>query len=212
MHFVSTNRLRLCGILLAIIINAEPYSSASAQTLPTCESTRSISYDSGDVSTSSSTVVAYEGAPWIQLDLTEVELSPRAKLILRGSNGVQELDAAALSGGHNDYSAIFEGDRVTLELVVADNDSENLRRRDLRRDEGGLRGGKGGLVGLLLGRSFDRDEDEPETEQTSSRVVVSYVKVGICDPSIAESICGCECPPCKSNLFGGLIHANILYS
>jgi hypothetical protein len=90
------------------------------------------------------------------LDLTFTELAADAKLVLSNSAGTkQELDAAALALG-NGYSAMLDGDTVSLELV---NGAGNLFRG----------GGK------------------------PSRVVVSAIKVGLCeDGVVAESLCGVD--------------------
>jgi len=96
------------------------------------------------------------------LDLSKTELAPTAKLILTGMNTSQELDASALA--LDDYSAMFDGDSVTIELVTPEGGS------------GLFRGGKGGVKG----------KGDPK-----SQVIVSTIKVGVCkDDLIAKSICG----------------------
>ena len=85
---------------------------------PLCESLVPYSYDSGYTPNATNlTVVSHPGAPWIQLDLNRTRLAPNARLILRGRTFDQELDAHALAHASNGYSAVFDGDAVSVELV-----------------------------------------------------------------------------------------------
>ena len=150
-------KLSLATPILVYLLSAATPSInllTSAQIATVCESLHPYSYDSGTTS-STSTVVSHPSAPWIQLDLSQTELKYNAKLVLIGEKASQELNASALEGS-NGYSAVFDGDSVSVELVTP--------------------GGGGGLF-----RGGGR----------SSRVVVSAVKVGLCeDDGTASSICG----------------------
>jgi len=133
----------------------------SAQIAELCESTIPYEYKSGHTS-KASTIISYPSSPWIQLDLSKTVLAPTAKLVLTGKKTSQELDASALA--LNEYSAMFDGDSVTVELVTPEGGS------------GLFRGGKGGV----------KDKGDAK-----SQVVVSTIKVGVCkDDLIAKSICG----------------------
>lgn len=96
---------------------------------PLCESLVPYSYDSGYTSNASNlTVVSHPGAPWMQLDLNQTRLAPNARLILRGRSFEQELDAHALAHASNGYSAVFDGDAVSVELVHRPAPPPGLRR------------------------------------------------------------------------------------
>jgi hypothetical protein len=111
-------QMKLSNRCLAVLAIAA-LKCCSAQFLaskPPCETIHPFDYDSGVVH-EASTVVAFEEAPWIQLDLTFTELAADAKLVLTSSAGTkQELDAATLALG-NGYSAMLDGDTMSLELV-----------------------------------------------------------------------------------------------
>jgi hypothetical protein len=112
-----------------------------------CETVKSYHYDSGET-ISDSFVVSHDGAPWVQLDLSNTELAEGASLVITGKNGSQKLDAKALAV--NSFSSEFDGSSVSVELSSS----------------GGLRNGP------------------------TSRVVVSAIKVGMCDKPPAETLCG----------------------
>ena len=95
--------------------------SVEAQVAPVCESVIPHFYDSGDVGETSAptgTVILHKGAPWIQLDLSGTHLAPNATLGLIGEEMTEVLTAASL-GDSNGFSAVFDGDSVSLELFDA---------------------------------------------------------------------------------------------
>ena len=118
-------------------------------------------YDSGNVSADVSTDVTYE-SPWVQLDLSQVQLANNAVLKLIGEKTSQEFDATSIES--NPYSAVFDGGTVHVELTV-DNSSSG-----------------GGL--------FRRRRQLVDGE--TSRVVISSIKVACKDFGGVEfnSICG----------------------
>ncbi len=86
---------------------------ADAQVATVCESLQPYEYDSGDTN-AASTVVSYDNAPWIQLDLSQSVLAAGASLLLEGKTTSQVLNANDLS--LNGYSAVFDGSSVRVEL------------------------------------------------------------------------------------------------
>ena len=160
---------------LTLLVSAQEGSEFSIA--PLCQSLLPYSYDSGEMlrPTTSTTVVSpYPDAEWIQLDLTDTHLAPNTKLILRGATATQELDATALAFSSNGYSAMFEGDYVSVEIVHFSTPGD---RRLGPVAKGAKRSGR------------NRDGDLGGT--TASRVIVSNVLVGRCedDPKV-QQICG----------------------
>jgi hypothetical protein len=97
--------------LLSIVSKSPLFSVAQVATV--CESLQPYEYDSGDTNTAS-TIVSYDKAPWIQLDLSKSELAAGASLRLVGKTTSQVLNAKDLS--LNGYSAVFDGSSVNVEL------------------------------------------------------------------------------------------------
>jgi V8-like Glu-specific endopeptidase len=162
------------GSNLPLLISAQESEFSIA---PLCESLLPYSYDSGETHEATSTVVSHPDAPWIQLDLTQTRLAANAKLVLRGSMATQELDAAALTLASNGYSAMFEGDSVSVEVVHYSPDGRRLGQ--------GAKGAKR-AKGAKEEGSMDGDSGK-----AASRVVVSNVVVGMCeDTAKVASICG----------------------
>lgn len=121
---------------------------------PVCESFVPYDYDSGITRKSISTVISHDGAPWIQLKLDQTQLAKNAKLVITGEKTSQEIDADTLE--MNEYSAVFAGSSVTVQLIprVFDPSLRNL---------------------------------------LTSRVIISALKVGMCDDdegdNTAQAIC-----------------------
>ena len=82
---------------------------------PPCESTLSYNYDSGDITSTTGTVVEYKGVPCIQLDLTGTYLAPKTKLLLVGES-TSEIISNNDSLNENGYTAYFIGQSVRVEL------------------------------------------------------------------------------------------------
>ncbi len=165
------------GSNLPLLISAQEVQFSIA---PLCESHLPYSYDSGETLGVTSTVVSHPNASWIQLDLTKTRLAANAKLIMRGAVATQELDAAALTFASNGYSAMFEGDSVSVEVV-------RYSPHD-RRLGPGAKGAKGAKE--AKGAKMERSQGDDSGEATS-RIVVSNVVVGMCDDAAkVATICG----------------------
>eukprot|EP00547_Thalassionema_nitzschioides_P001440 CAMPEP_0194203414 /NCGR_PEP_ID=MMETSP0156-20130528/3196_1 /TAXON_ID=33649 /ORGANISM="Thalassionema nitzschioides, Strain L26-B" /LENGTH=523 /DNA_ID=CAMNT_0038929161 /DNA_START=86 /DNA_END=1653 /DNA_ORIENTATION=+ len=118
----KTNSVKMSTILSTLVKLALLSSCCLAQVARVCETNHSHNYDSGivtaDVHEISSKV---KDTPWIQLNLSNSNLAPGAKIVLTGKalNGeaiIQVLDSDALLAS-NGYSAEIEGNSVSVELV-----------------------------------------------------------------------------------------------
>lgn len=86
---------------------------ADAQYATFCESMQPYTYNSGDTR-AATTTVSVDNAPWIQLDLSGSELAAGATLTIVGDAATQVITSNDLSS--NDFSAVFDGSSVSLEL------------------------------------------------------------------------------------------------
>ena len=152
-------------VLLSMASNLCLFADARFANVTICESTSSYNYDSGDTS-DATTIISIDEAPWIQLDLSGTNLAAGAKLTIAGKTASQVITSDDLS--LNDFSAVFDGSSVSVELSSAETEAE------------GLRGGK------------SSKSKSPST--STSRVVVSSVNAGRCkyedEEIVGESICG----------------------
>lgn len=101
---------------LLFLLSAASKSSlfADAQVAKVCESLQPYTYNSGDTRSATTTVFVAQ-APWIQLDLSDSELSAGAKLTIVGDSATQVITASDLSSS-NGFSAVFDGSSVSVEL------------------------------------------------------------------------------------------------
>ena len=101
---------------LLFLLSAASKSSlfADAQVAKVCESLQPYTYNSGDTR-SATTTVSVAQAPWIQLDLSDSEISAGAKLTIVGDSATQVITASDLSSS-NGFSAVFDGSSVSVEL------------------------------------------------------------------------------------------------
>ena len=118
----------ILATFMAIATSYAQYESLADE----CTDIISYAYDSGNVSTDVTTDVTYE-SPWVQLDLSEVQLANNAVLKLIGDKTSQEFDATSIVS--NPYSAVFDGGTVHVELTVNNGSSGLFRRRRQLVDE-----------------------------------------------------------------------------
>ena len=111
-------QVKLTTPILTVLLAATKAYAQFESIAEFCDNSIPYDYDSGDVS--SGTVVteiyAPDDSPSIQLDLSDTTLGNHAVLKLTGATSSQELDAAALES--NDYSAVFDGTTLRVELVA----------------------------------------------------------------------------------------------
>ena len=114
-------QVKLTTPILAILLAATKAYAQFESIAEFCDNSIPYDYDSGDVSSGTvvTNVYAPDNSPSIQLDLSETTLGNHALLKLTGATSSQELDAAALE--NNDYSAVFDGTSVRVELVAKTN-------------------------------------------------------------------------------------------
>lgn len=195
----SSSSLRhLSGSMATLLLSFVSLTTSYAQFVPPCETFTPYSYDSGEIlrnptpptpGTASSqqevlidtTTISHPFAPWIQLDLSSTTLAPNVQLHLEGiSTGTtQILDAYGLYAD-NGYSAVFDGETVTMKLVydpsyVSITSSPASSTPTTKRNSiwNALRGG--------ASKSKPPKKPVPPPASMSSRVIISIIKVGICD-------------------------------
>ena len=124
-------QVKLTTPILAILLAATKAYAQFESIAEFCDNSIPYDYDSGDVSSGTvvTDVYAPDDSPSIQLDLSETTLGNHAVLKLTGASSSQELDASALE--NNDYSAVFDGTSVRVELVAKATGGNLFRGRKL---------------------------------------------------------------------------------
>ena len=124
-------QVKLTTPILAILLAATKTYAQFESIAEFCDNSIPYDYDSGDVSSGTvvTNVYAPDNSPSIQLDLSETTLGNHAVLKLTGATSSQELDASALE--NNDYSAVFDGTSVRVELVAKATGGNLFRGRKL---------------------------------------------------------------------------------
>jgi hypothetical protein len=130
-------------------------------------------------------VVSHPFAPWIQLDLTQTILAPNAKLLLVGggtNTTTQELDATTLHDNDHGYSAVFEGDTISVYLIY---DDDSATKTTTTTNKNHIHS-TNNIVGRLfsawtINNNYNYNKKpKPKEEVKSSRIIVSNIHVGLC--------------------------------
>lgn len=188
---------------------------SNAQIVPTCESFLPYSYDSGAIPNPipplqqqqvvvliDSITVSHTFSPWIQLDFSQTTLAPNVQLQLDGSNAqTQILDAKSLYAS-NGYSAVFDGESVSVKLVYDSSTPSSLPVSStivppLKKDlSWNAFRGSNNITSPKKPPKKPSSSPSPSSSSVS-RVVISNIKVGLCgdddednDDVLISTICG----------------------